>query len=141
MNDVLLGVIAISVLTMAVIQVAAIVFAARAARRLDALVTRVEQDLKPILSNVRAVTHDAARTTALAAATVERADQVVQEAARKVEQSLAALPGLIESAREGFNVLGGIKAIVSAFRDMRGSSIAPRRRPPVAEEEDALFIG
>jgi hypothetical protein len=139
MTDVMLGVIAVSVLTMAVIQVAAIVFATRAARRLDALVTRVEQDLRPILANVRAVTHDAAKTTALAAATVERADQVIQEAARKVEQSLAALPGLIDSAREGFNILGGIRAIMAAFKDVRGGS--PRRRPPVAEEEDALFIG
>ncbi|MGE0447108.1 MAG: hypothetical protein AB7P99_17935 [Vicinamibacterales bacterium] len=137
MDTVLLGVIAISVFVMAAIQVAAIVLAARAARRLGATADRIEQDLRPIMANLQAVTSDAARTTALAAATVERADRAIQDASRKVEQALASLPSLIESARDGFNVLAGLRALVNAFRDVRSA----RRRPAVAEEEDALFIG
>jgi hypothetical protein len=139
MDTVLLGVIAISVLTMAAIQVAAIVLTARAAKRLGSLADRLEHDLKPIVSNLQSVTADAARTTALAAATVERADRAIQDAARRVEQALGALPSLIESARDGFNVLAGLRALLGAFRDIRSG--AARRRPAVAEEEDALFIG
>jgi hypothetical protein len=138
MNNVLLGIIALSVLTMAIIQVAAIVFAARSARRLGELVTRLEQDIKPIVANIQSVTADAARTTALAAATVERADRFVQDATHRIEQTLATLPSLIESARDGFNVLSGFKAILGAFRELRATS---RRRPATVEEEDALFIG
>ena len=138
MNNVLLGIIALSVLTMAIIQVAAIVFAARAARRLGDVVNRLEEDFRPIVANLQSVTADAARTTALAAATVERADRFVQDATHRVDQTLAALPSLIESARDGFNVLSGLKAIFGAFRELRATS---RRRPATVEEEDALFIG
>jgi hypothetical protein len=139
MNNVLLGIIALSVLTMAVIQVAAMLVAARAAKRLGDLAERIEQDIRPIVSNLQSVSADAARTTALAAATVERADRLFQDAAQRVEQTLSALPSLIESARDGFNVLAGLRALLGAFRDMRTTS--RRRRPATVEEEDALFIG
>ena len=69
MNDVLLVVIALSVLTMAVIQVAAVVFAARTARRVGQLAERLEHDIRPIVANLQSITADAARTTAMASAT------------------------------------------------------------------------
>ena len=138
MTDALLAIIAVSVLTMAIIQVAAIVLTARAARKLGAVVERLEQDLKPIVANLQAVSADAARTTAMAAATVERADRFIQDAATRIEQTLISVPALLESAKEGFNVLGGLRAIVTAFREIRAGS---RRRPAITEEEDALFIG
>jgi len=138
MSNVLLGIIAVSVLAMAVIQVAAIVMAARAARRLGDLAERLEHDIRPIVTNLQSVSADAAKTAALAAATVERADRFLQDAAHRVEQTLSAVPALIESARDGFNVLAGLRAFLAAFRDLRASS---RRRPAAVEEEDALFIG
>jgi hypothetical protein len=138
MSNLLLGIIAASVLTIAVIQVAAIVLAARAARRFGDLADRLEQDIRPIVTHLQSATADVARTAALATATVERADRVIQDAARHVEQALSALPALIESARDGFSVLSGLKAFVGAWRELRGSG---RRRPAIVEEEDALFIG
>ena len=139
MNTALMAIIAVSVLTMAIIQIAGIVLAARAARRIGDLADRLEKDIQPIVSNLQAVSADAARTTALAAATVERADRFVQDTTARIEQTLSALPSLIESARDGFNVLGGLRAIVGAFREMRATG--PRRRPAAVEDEDALFIG
>ena len=138
MTDVFLGIIAISVLTMAVIQVAMIVAAARAARRLGAIATRLEEDIRPIMANLQAISADAARTTALGAATVERADRFVHEAAQRIEHLLASVPSLIASARDGLNVLSGLRSILGAFRDRRS---APRRRAASVEEEDPLFIG
>src|SRR5690606_36023184 len=67
-NDVLLGVIAIAVLTMAIVQVAAIVFALRAARRVGEAVDRLERRVEPIVANLQALTADASRATTLAAA-------------------------------------------------------------------------
>ena len=139
MSNLLLGIIAASVLVMAIIQIAAIVFAARAASRLGRLADRFEQDIRPIVTNLQAVTADAARTTAMAAATVERADKLVADAARRVEQALGAVPGLIEAARDSFSVLTGLKAFVHAFREMRSGTSG--RRPATPDEEDALFIG
>ena len=67
MNDLFLGVIAAAVLVMAIIQVAAIVYAARAARRLGEAFARLEQDVRPILASLQALSADAARATRVAA--------------------------------------------------------------------------
>ena len=73
MTDFFLGVIAAAVVVMAAIQVAVVVFAARAARRLDRLADRFERDIQPVVASLQAVAADAARATALAAAQIERA--------------------------------------------------------------------
>ena len=137
MSDLWLGVIAVSVLVMAIIQVAAIVFAARAARQVGQLAERIEHDMRPIVTNLQSITADAARTTAMAAATVERADRLLADAALRVEQTLAAVPTLIESVKTSLSVASGLKALLAAFRELRQG----RRHPVHAEEEDALFIG
>jgi hypothetical protein len=138
MSNLLLGIIAISVLVMAAIQVAVIVMAVRAMRRIGEVASRLEQDVRPIVANLQAVTADAARTTALAAATIERADRFVNDAAHRIEQVLGAVPALLESARDGFNVVAGLRAMLNTFRDLRGPS---RRKSSSVEEEDPLFIG
>ena len=54
MSDVFLGLIAVSVLVMAGIQVAGIVMAARVARRVDRVADRVEQGVDKLLWACRA---------------------------------------------------------------------------------------
>ncbi len=63
MTNVFLGIIAIAVLVMAVIQVAAIVFAMSAAKRIGQVADRLEQDLRPVVSNLQTITSEAARVT------------------------------------------------------------------------------
>jgi Flp pilus assembly protein TadG len=139
MIDLYLGIIAFAVAIMAIIQVAAVVMAARAVRRVDQLADRLEQDLSPILTNLQALTAEAARASALAAAQVERADRLFTDIAARVDQVLAAVQEtLIEPAREGFAWLNGLKAALAAFRELREAS---RRPSPAAGEDDALFIG
>ena len=139
MTDVFLGIIALAVLVMAVIQVAAVVFAARAARRVDRLADRLEQDLRPIVSNLQALTAEAARASALAVVQVERADRMFTDLGVRVEQILASVQdSLIAPARDGFAWLAGVKAALSAFRELRQGN-GPR--PAAVDEEDALFIG
>jgi hypothetical protein len=138
MSNVLLGIIAVSVLTMAVIQVALCIAAARAARRLGAVATRLEEDIRPIVANLQAISADAARTTALAAATVERADRFMHDTAQRIEHLASSIPSLLESARDGFNVFSGVRSILGIIRDRRTAS---RRRASSVEEEDPLFIG
>jgi hypothetical protein len=65
MSEVFLGVIAVAVLVMAAIQVAAVVVALRFARRVDRFADRVEQDIRPIVASLQALTADAARATSL----------------------------------------------------------------------------
>lgn len=63
MTDLFLGIIAVAVLVMAAIQVAAVVVAVRLARRVDRFADRVEQDIRPIVASLQALTADAARAT------------------------------------------------------------------------------
>jgi hypothetical protein len=65
MSDVFLGVIAVAVLVMAAIQVAAVVVAVRLMRRIDRFADRVEQDIRPIVASLQALTADAARATSV----------------------------------------------------------------------------
>jgi len=54
-TEVFLGIIAVAVAIMAIIQVAAIVFAMSAARRIGQVADRIEQDLRPVMSNLQAM--------------------------------------------------------------------------------------
>jgi hypothetical protein len=137
-TNVLLGIIAFAVLVMAVIQVAAIVFAMSAARRIGRVADRLEHDLSPVVSNLQAITSEAARVTALAAAQMERTDRLFADLSRRAEQVMAAVPALLGPAGKGLAFLNGIKAAVAAIFELRRSS---RRGPAHPDEEDALFIG
>lgn len=138
MTNVWLGIIAVAVLVMAVIQVAAIVFAMSAARRIGRVADRLEQNLNPVVSNLQTITSEAARMTTLAAAQVERADRMFADLARRAEQVMAAVPTLLGPAGKGLAFLNGIKAAIAAIHELRRSS---RRGAAHPDEEDALFIG
>jgi hypothetical protein len=139
MTELFLGIIAAAVLVMAAIQVAAVVLAARTARRVDRLADRLEQDLRPIVTNLQMATAEAARVSSLAAGQLERADRLFTDLAGRAEQILVAVQEtLVAPAREGFAWLSGLKAALSAFRELRENA-----RPAAAavDEDDALFIG
>jgi hypothetical protein len=136
-TDLFLGVIAAAVLVMAAIQVAAIVVAARAARRIDRIADRFERDLQPVVASLQALTADAARATALAVTQVERADRLFGDLSRRVEQTLVTVQEtLLAPAREGFAWLSGLKAVLATLRDLK-----PSPQPAGVDEDDALFIG
>ena len=74
-GELFLGIIAFAVLVMALIQVGAIVAGLRLARRVDQIATQLDQDIKPLIANLTALSSEAARAAALAATQVERLDQ------------------------------------------------------------------
>lgn len=135
-----LAIIALSTLIMAIIQVGAIVAAARAARRLETMLGRVEQDLKPILDQAHRVSTEAARMSALATQQVERVDQVFTDLSRRVDETTALIQqALVAPAREGAALFSAVRSTFAALRGLRGNG---RTGPPRGvEEDDALFIG
>ena len=138
MTNLFLGIIAAAVVVMAVIQVAAIVFAMSAARRIGQAADRIEQDLRPVVHNLQTITTDAARAANLAAMQMERADRMFADLSRRAEQVLAVVPNLLGPAGKGRAFLNGLKAAFAAIQELRRTS---RRGARHAEEEDALFIG
>ena len=87
---------------------------------------RFEEDVRPIVANLKSVSSDAARITAVAAAQAEQAEQVVTRLRERIDSLLQALQ---EAIRRVFPWTG--------WWNRRAD---PRRRQPT-EEEDALFIG
>ena len=138
MTNLFLGIIAVAVVVMAVIQVAAIIFAMSAARRIGQAADRIEQDLRPVVHNLQAITADAARAANLAAMQMERTDRVFADLSRRAEQVMAAVPNLLAPAGKGLAFLNGLKAALAAIQELRRAS---RRGTGQPEEEDALFIG
>ena len=138
MTNLFLGVIAVAVLVMAGIQVAAIVFAMSAARRIGRVADRIEADLRPVVQNLQTLSAEAARAATLAAAQVERADRMFSDLSRRVEQVMSAVPSLLGSAGTGMSFLNGLKAVLAAIQALRRTS---RRGAAHGDEEDALFIG
>lgn len=139
MSDVYLAVIAVAVAAMALIQIAAIVVAVRAAKRVGDAVSRFENEVRPIVANLTAMSADAARTASVASAQAQRAEQLIGDLASRVSHSVAAVEAsVVTPAREAYAIVQGLLGAFSAFRQ------APRagsRRPVPAEDEDALFIG
>jgi hypothetical protein len=138
-NDTYLAVIAVAVAVMAVIQVAAIVVAMRAVRRVGDTVSRLEGDLRPIMANLKSMSVDAARTASIASAQAQRAEQLIGDLTARVTSTAAIVEQtVIGPAREAYAVVQGLMAALSAFRQGAPST---GRHPASTEEEDSLFIG
>ena len=135
--------IAVAVAVMALIQVGALVAAARLARRVDALTGQLEREIKPLMTNLASMSADAARAASLAVGQIERIDILVRDLGRRAEETLSTAQHFVNGpARNGAAVVAGVRAAVTALRGMREAS--SRRRAAsrtVSEEEDSLFIG
>ena len=136
-SEIFLGVIAVSTLLVAIVQVG-VVAAGIALRRLGRLVDTVEQEIKPIFGHVNTIARDASRAAALATAQVERADKLFSDVAVRVDEALNAVQASIGApAREGRALLSAFRAAFQAIRELRQNG---RSRQARGEEEDALFI-
>lgn len=137
--EVFLGVIALATFTMAAIQVGVIVYGVGVARRLNRLLSQVEQEMKPLAESVNAIARDAARISSLATGRVERIDRLVTDLTTRIEHTATTVQdAILKPLRDGAALLSGIKAAMSVMREFtnRSASNGPR-----ADDEDPLFIG
>jgi hypothetical protein len=154
MTDLYLGLIALGVLVMAAIQVAAVVSAMKAARRVGEMATRFEQDVRPIVANLQKVSEEAARASSLAAAQVDRLDALVASVAQRVEDTAATVrQTILQPARDGLALLSTLKNVIASFQNLREPKEPQAREPepprpnrPSAPRrggapDDDLFIG
>ncbi len=131
-----LGLIAAATTVMAVIQVAVVVYAARAARQATLAAQEMRRELAPILANARKATDDAARITALALSQVERVDEFVATTSARVDEAMGVIHDVIVGpVRQGSALLAGLKAALEFFAARQG------RRHGTDDEDESLFIG
>lgn len=140
--ELFLGVIAVAVLVMALIQVGAIIAGLRLAKRVDRMADQLERDVKPLLANLTKVSSEAARAATMAAAQIERFDKVFTELTQRVDHTLAAAQNFVTGpARQGMAVMTGVKAMIDAFRGIREATRRRHASRPVVDDEESLFIG
>ena len=131
---VFLGIIAMATLVTAVLQVVLLVAGWQLVRRITGFVEVIEKDIRPIIANVASITRDASKIATLAAAQVERADQILNTAVVRLEDLLTNISSLVvKTMREGNALVMGVRAVMAAIQ-------ALRRRRRRGDDDEALFI-
>ena len=138
-SEVFLGVIALATLIMAVIQVGAIIAAAKIAGQAQKTLATVQRDIGPLIAKASAVAEEASRTAAIATAQAQKMDKLVTDLSQRAEYTAAVVQeAVITPAREGIALAAALKATLGALGRSRHTRPRHRRQ---AEEEDPLFIG
>ncbi len=136
-GNLFLGIIAVSVLLMAVMQLGAVLFLARYAKRIMSITEDLQREIKPLVGKVTAIADEAQRATSLAAKQVERVDEMVGDLSRRVQETTSAIQQIVTGpVRQGTAVVSALRGILTAFMTSR-----PERRFERDEDEDALFVG
>ncbi len=131
-----LGVMAIALTLMAVIQIAVLLAGFRLMRELAATVQDLRRELRPLIDKVHLIVDDAGRATTLATAQMERLDQFVSATTARVNETLEIVQGLMSGpVRQGAAVVMGIRAVIEAFRHWQRRNDQPR------DEEGPTFVG
>ena len=136
MNEVWLGIIAVAVLTMAIIQIVVGLQLMRVAKDAASTMQEFRTEIRPLIQKAHKVADDAGRVSALALTQVERVDQLMATTAMRVDDTLQIVQeSLIAPVKQGAAVMAGLKAAIAVFRARQDKGRYGR------DDEDALFIG
>lgn len=136
MNEVWLGIIAVSLLVMALIQVGVLIGLLKVAREASAATRDLRRELTPLIVKVSKVADDAGRVSALALTQMERVDHLLDTTVDRIDDTMATVQAaLISPVRQGAAVMAGFKAALGVFRARQDRGRYGR------DDEDALFIG
>jgi hypothetical protein len=134
-----LGVIAVSTLVMAIIQIGAIIATLRVARETQKMLTTVQQDVRPLIAKATSIAEEASKTVTLATAQVQKVDTLVTDLTRRVDETANILQqAIVTPAKEGMAIFAAIRTGLGALKgmgDFRG------RHGRHSDEDDPLFIG
>ena len=143
-----LGVIAVSVGVMALIQIGLIVVSLRVARQLSEAANDIRKEIGPLVEKVNGLTDkvsriadEAGRATLLATIQIERIDQILSTASARVDEGLnIARHAMGGPLRQGYAIALAVRAAISAL-SRRTNRAADRTSAAARDEEDALFVG
>jgi len=131
-----LGVIAISVALMALIQVVVLIAIARLALQAVRGVRELRNEIRPLMDKINQVADDARAISARAVMQVDRLEAMLASTAARFDETLGAIHSVVTGPlRQGSAIVAAIKGIFSAFG--RKSDASRHHR----DDEDALFVG
>lgn len=136
MTEFWLGVIAVAVLMMAMIQVGVLIGLMKMAKEASAATRDLRRELTPLIAKANKIADDAGRVSALALTQMERIDQVLDSTAQRIDETMAVVQtALINPVRQSAAVLAGLRAALAVFKARQDRGRYGR------DDEDALFIG
>lgn len=136
MTEVWLGVIAVAVAVMAILQVVVLLRLSQVAREASSATRDLRRDLTPLIAKAHKIADDAGRVSALALTQVERVDQLFESTALRIDETMQTVQEtLIRPVRQGAAVMAGVKAALAVFRARQDRGRYDR------DDDDALFIG
>jgi len=139
-NTVFLGLIAVSTVVMAVVQIGVIVYVARLSKRIAGLSSQIEREIGPLAERLKGIADNLQRATSLANVQVERVDRLLSGAVRRADETLSLVQGaVVGPIREGLAVIAAVRGVIQAFRSFRGGGTG--RSSARFDDEDPLFIG
>ena len=129
-----LGVIAIALSLMALIQIVVLIAIARLAWQAVQGVRDLRREIRPVMEKVH---RDATRVSSMAVAQAERLSAFVTDTTSRLDDTVGAVQRFVTGPlRQGSAVAAAIKAVVASFR------ARPRPgRHTHHDDEDPLFVG
>ena len=152
MNDwavIWLGVIAVSIGVMALIQIGLIVVSLRVARQLSETASDIRKEIRPLVEKVNGIADkvgriadDAGRATTLATIQIERIDEILTTTTARVDEGLNIVRNAMGGPfRQGYAIVLAVRAAIAAFNRRSGDAAGHSAAPGTRDEEDALFVG
>ena len=140
MNTFFLGVIAVAVAVMAVVQIGLVIVAVRLSKRVEAISAQIDRELGPLAERLKRVADTLQQASSLAAVQMERVDHLFAGASRRADATMSLVHGaVVGPIREGLAVVAALRGVLAAIRSLRGGA---RSRPAAKfDDEDPLFIG
>jgi hypothetical protein len=118
MSEVFLGVIAIATLVMALIQVCLVIAGIIALKRMQDMLVRFEDTVKPVLAHVDDLVMDATASVAAVRVQIDRVEQQAVQVLKRTDQAVKHVHDyLVAPAREGMALAAGARALFGAFRE------------------------
>jgi hypothetical protein len=139
-NTVFLGLIALSTVVMAVVQIGVIIYVARLSKRVGGLSSQIEREIGPLAERLKGIADNLQHATSLANVQVERVDRLLSGAARRADETMSLVQGVVVGPiREGLAVIAAVRGVIGALRSFRGGGTG--RSSARFDDEDPLFIG
>jgi hypothetical protein len=139
-NTVFLGLIAVATVVMAIIQIGLIVAVFRLAKRVDALATEVEREIRPLAAKLARVAENLHHATGLATVQIERLDRLFAGASKRADETMSLVQGaVVGPLREGLAVVAALRGVIGAVRSFRSGRAS--KAAAKFDDEDPLFIG
>jgi hypothetical protein len=135
-QPILLGVMAIALVVMAVVQTLVALVALKMARQTAQTLDEFRREIAPLIEKANRIREDVARVTSLAVVQMERVDRLMASTAERIDETIITVQrSLIAPARQGAAAFAAVRAALAAFRGWR------ERGPASRDDEEALFVG